>query len=95
MLIPLNEQIGSSNKKKKIPENWVLVDYSPDPWISVLGEGIQVEKNVISLYEQGKPSLSLQLTYTFLLSQTSHVACPHAFLDLSLLLQFYKYWKAS
>lgn len=71
------------------------IDYpSPDPWISVLGEGIQVEKNVISLYVQREPSPPLQLNYTFLLSQTSHDAYPHAFLCLSLLLHFYKYRKA-
>lgn len=67
---PLSEQIGSSRKKKKkIPENRMSVDYpSPDPWISVLGGGIQVEKNVISLYVQGEASAPLQLNYTFLLS---------------------------
>lgn len=49
------------------------VDYpSADPWIRVLGEGIQVEKNVIALYVQEEPSPPLQLNYTFLLSQTSH-----------------------
>lgn len=93
----LGEQIGSSRKKKKKqpPENWMSIDYpSPDPWISVLGEGIQVEKNVISLYVQREPSPPLQLNYTFLLSQTSHDAYPHAFLCLSLLLHFYKYRKA-
>lgn len=68
----------------------MLVDYpSPDPWISVLAEGIQVEKNVISLYVQGEPSPPLQLNYTSLLSQLSHDAYPYAFLHLSLLLHFY------
>lgn len=45
------------------------VDYpSPDPWISVLGGGIQVKRNVISLYVQGEASAPLQLNYRFLLS---------------------------
>lgn len=83
-------------EKENILENWMSVDYSPqDPWISVLGKGIQVEKNVISLDVQGEPSPPPQLNYTFLLSQTSHDAYLHAFLRLSLLLHFYKYWKAS
>lgn len=49
------------------------VDYpSADPWISVLGEGIQVEKNVIALYVKEEASPPLQHNYTFLLSQISH-----------------------
>lgn len=76
--------------KENIPENWMSVDYPfPDPWISVLGEGIQVEKNVISLYVQGEPTTPLQLNYTSLLLQPSHDAYPYAFPLLSLLLHFY------
>lgn len=89
MLSPLSEQIVPS-RKKNIPENWMSVDYPfPDPWISVLGEGIQVEKNVISLYVQGEHTPPLQLNYISLLLQPSHDAYPYAFLHLSLLLHFY------
>lgn len=66
------------------------VDYPfPDPWISVLGEGIQVEKYVISLYVQGDCIPPLQLNYTSLLLQPSSDVYPYAFLHLSLLLHFY------
>ena len=51
-------------KKKILLENWMVVDYSPsDLWISVCGEGIQVEKNVISLYLRAVLALSHHLNY--------------------------------
>lgn len=53
----------------------MVVDYSPsDLWISVCGEGIQVEKNVISLYLRAALTLSHHLNYRSLYHK-HHMMC--------------------